>query len=120
MAEHTHVLPGDAVELGRDSAHDPRLLAHHWGLPILEVEDPEPMPPGSLLRFRGRWVIAVDATLPLHQKLLTIAHELGHYYLHRTAGTAWYFSSPHDTEEYEAGLFARYFLGTADLGRNDP
>ena len=59
-------------------------IAARFGVVVSEEQFPEDVS-GALHRGPDRTVIAVNKTHHEHRRRFTIAHELGHYFLHRDA-----------------------------------
>jgi Zn-dependent peptidase ImmA (M78 family) len=64
-------------------------LTERRGISLIEDEPSEGMADVKGLFYSGQgWsMIWIKPSLPLAQKISTLAHELGHYMLHRTSGT---------------------------------
>jgi len=64
-----------------------------------------------LLDDSGRWRILVNADMPETRQTWSLAHELGHYFLHRADGGIFYDSgTEHSTQERAANRFAARLL----------
>ena len=109
----------EAIPLGLWDGTPPvaieRIAEEHFGLIVLETEDPSEIPgaaavadgnhfSGMLVADRGEiWVNAADAREWPPRKLFTIAHELGHWLLHRHSEDPSIYQAAHigpgDTEQ---------------------
>lgn len=61
---------------------DPRRVADHLGIEILELTTPDWFS-GVLLNIEGDYYIVLNSTLAPVKKSYTIAHEIGHHQLHK-------------------------------------
>ena len=70
---------------------------------------------GSLSKEKDKWIIRVNKTHDYRRQKFTIAHELGHYVLHRDLGNefsdvVFFRGMTNDGHEYEANDFASDLL----------
>lgn len=59
------------------------VLAKHDDLRIYFVELEDPAVPGVIVHKDGEFTILVDIAKPITWQHITLAHELGHYFLHK-------------------------------------
>lgn len=97
---------------------DLRGMAHDMGLGF-EVESLSPQISGKLIRdgrFAAGFRIVVNGSEPMNRQRFTVAHEIGHYVLHRDligdgiTDNAMYRSSLSDEFERQADRFAGQIL----------
>lgn len=102
------------------STKNPYEIADVLGIEVVNVALPE-RTRGCLLLLDGIWVIMLNEDLDDHTARMTMAHELGHYFLHRDLDTVFM-----DTTfvnkgkiEREANMFGIYLLYPSDTDLYD-
>lgn len=109
------------VKLGGTIPVDPVRAARTYGLEIFVVEMEKMVsasPSGILAEHDGRWVVYINNSDSINRQRFTVAHELGHFLLHKgkqfvdefSAGETFYRDGEDTHEEKEANYFAACFL----------
>jgi Zn-dependent peptidase ImmA (M78 family) len=75
---------------------DPVVLANREGIKVLNARFSEPELAGMIAKRHGASTILVDQTDPPFRKRFTIAHELGHHFLHLTGDEGEFVDSERD------------------------
>lgn len=88
----------------------------------LKYESMETDKSGSLSNEDGKWIICVNKNHNVKRQRFTLAHELGHYFLHKEKNinftdTTFFRSNDMDSIEYIANEFAARLLMPEDVVR---
>ena len=101
-------------------------VAKELGLTVLDVDMPNTgtrVPSGTLTTVEDKWVIGVNRLESYTRTRFTIAHEIGHYLLHKgqkfiddfPAGETFYRTGESSALEREANFFAASLLMPAKM-----
>ena len=109
-----------------DPPVDPEEIAEGLGVPVryATFEEPISSQVRGLITFEGELRIIINKAIPAREKIVTIAHELGHYLLHREWAESndyrvmlrgYHPESAALKEEQEADYFAENLLVPYDM-----